>query len=401
MKTACLVVHNYLAQDPRARREAEALLSDGWSLDLVCLRGPGEPTTEQWNGATVHRLPVSRHRGAGTAIYMAEYAAFLGLAALKVAWLDLRRRYDLVQAHNVPDALVFAALAPRLRGARVVLDVRDPLPDLYVSKFGGDERHPVVRAARWVEAASVAFADHVLTPNEPSRRRLLGRGLPAEKITNVLNSPDPRLFAPVPRAPKPEGAFTLVYHGGLFERYGLDVAVRAVDRLRDRMPGLRLKIAGVGEELENLRALVADLDLADRVSLPGWIDPEAIREFVADADLGVVPYRQDSFTDLIYPTKAFEYVAMDRPVVMSRLAGVVELFGEVPDLFVTPGDPDDLAERILRLHREPARLARLNDALARTCRPLGWEGQRRAYLDVVDRLTAPADVVPEPVYVGR
>src|SRR5215212_3737468 len=165
-RRACMVVHSHLAMDPRVRREAAALLSDGLSLDIICLRGPGEARTETWNGARVYRLPVRRHRGSGFAVYMLECALFFLLATLCVSWLGLRRRYDLVHAHNLPDFLVFTAVLPRLLGARVVLDIHDPLPDLYASKFGQNQRHPFVRLTRWIEARSTAFADHVLTVGE-------------------------------------------------------------------------------------------------------------------------------------------------------------------------------------------------------------------------------------------
>jgi len=388
-KTACIVVHNQLSMDPRVQREAAALLSDGWSLDIVCLRGPGEHRTEKWGGARVYRLPVRRHRGSGLAVYLMEYAAFFLLAVLSVSWLGLWRRYRFVQAHNVPDFLVFTAVLPRLLGARVLLDVRDPVPDLYVSKFGGSQSHPAVRLASWIEAKSTAFSDHVLTPGEPSRRRLVERGTPQEKVTNILNSADPRLFQRIYSAhagAARDGQFTLVYHGGLFERYGLDVAIGAVHQLREDIPGLRFRIGGYGEEAGNLKRLIQQLGLGERVTLDGWIPPGQIQEFVSGADLGVVPYRQDTFTDLIYPTKVFEYMAMGVPVIMSRLAGMVELFSNVPDLFFQPNDADDLARQILFLYQDRARLRRLVEAVQCAYAPYSWEGQQRTYLRLVQGL---------------
>ncbi len=390
-RAACIVVHNYFPWDPRVRREAEALLSDGWSVDIICLREPGQSPTEDWHGAMVHRLPVQRHRGGAIPVYLLEYAGFFLLSALHLARLNMRRRFDLVQAHNVPDFLVFTAVPVRPLGTRVLLDIRDPLPDLYASKFGGNLGHPVMRLIRLVEACSIAYADHVLTPGEPSRRRLIGRNVPPDKVTNVLNSADPSLFFPVERrraTPAAGDRFTLAYHGGLFERYGLDIAVRAVARLRDSIPGLRLRIAGYGEEEENLRRLVADLGLNDSVSLEGWIEPAAIPQFVAGADLGIVPYRQDTFTDLIYPTKAFEYIAMGLPVIMSGLAGVRGLFPDVPDAFFPPGDVEGLAQHIRLLHQEPKRLDRLIAAEQCAYVPYSWEGQRQRYLALVRQLVS-------------
>lgn len=388
-KRACVVAHSLLHMDPRVQREVGALTSAGWAVDLLCLRGPGQPRRDVFDGAQVYRLPVTRHRGSGFGVYLIEYTLFFIFATAVLSWLALRRRYSLIQAHNVPDFLVFAGIVPRLRGARVLLDIRDPLPDLYASKFGGMKRQPLLRLARWIEAVSVRWACHVLTPGEPSRQRLIGRGIPGHKLTNVLNSADPRLFPR--RTPEREGepgekGFTLVFHGGLFERSGVDIAIRAVGQLRDQICGLRLLIAGSGEEEPELRRLVNELGLQRQVEFAGWVPIERLAEYLAQADLGLAPYRHDTFTDLIYPTKAFECMAMGYPVIISRLAGVVDLLPGVPDLFFEPDDVDALAARILALAHDPARLRRLNEQGQRLYAPLSWQGQQQRYLNLVNEL---------------
>jgi glycosyltransferase involved in cell wall biosynthesis len=382
-----MVVHSRYPADPRVRRETEALLDAGWAVDVVCLRAPGERPRERCAGAEVYRLPVRRNRGAGPAAYLREYLVFLSMAAVQVAQLHRERRYDVVQAHNMPDFLVFAGLAPRLAGARLALDVHDPVPELFVAKFGVAPTHPAVRLARLAERASTAVADHVFTVGEPTRRCLLRRGVPPEKLTVVVNAADPRLFHPVARAARRAShGFTLVYHGGLFARYGLDVAVEAVGRLRDDLPGLRLRIYGEGEAAGGLARQIEQLDLQERVTLGGFVPIDRIAGLVADADLGVVPYRRNVFTDLLYPTKAFEYVAMGIPVVMSQMAGMVELFQDVPDMFVEPDDPAALAERIRALAADPARLERLRLDAERAYAPYSWESQRRRYVEKMNEL---------------
>jgi glycosyltransferase involved in cell wall biosynthesis len=389
MKRACMIVHSSYPADPRVRRESEALLADGWAVDVICLRDRGQRPRERCDGAQVYRMPLRRHRGRGLLVYLLEYLAFFALASLRVGALQLQRRYDLVQVHNMPDFLVFTALLPRLLGARVVLDIHDLVPELYMLKFGGSAGHPVVRLTRWMERRSTAFADHVLTAGEPFRRRLIRRGVSEARVTVVMNSADPQLFrvdpsaAPAARA---DDTFTLIYHGGLFERYGLDIAIRAVDRLRDAIPGLRLVIYGQGEAEPALRSLIAELKLADRVLLGGAQPLDAIPALIRAADLGVVPYRQNPFTDLLYPTKTFEYLALGVPVVMARTAAVAELFGDVADLFTPPEDVDQLAERILALERDRPRLARLLQAAQRAYAPYSWERQRQTYVTLIEQL---------------
>ena len=395
MRNVCMIVHAYYPADPRVRRQVEALLAKGWGVDVICLRDGGELSVEVCNGARVHRLPVRRHRGSGLAVYLLEYLAFFLLAAFQVTRLHLRQRYAVVQVHNMPDFLVFSALFPRLLGARVVLDIHDLVPELYTLKFGGRRDHLLVRITRWVERWSTAFADHVITAGEPFRRRLVARDVPREKITVIMNSADPQLFRPLPddkaRAGD-NGGFTLMYHGGLFERYGLDIAIEAVDRLRERIPGLRLHIYGQGEAVDGLRRLIEERDLREQVRLGGFVPLDEIPSLIATADLGVVPYRSNPFTDLLYPTKAFEYLTMGVPVVLARTGAVVELFGDIPDMFFQPEDADDLAACIFALYQNVEKRQRLLDAARRAYVPYAWESQRGEYLRLMERLTTvPAD----------
>ncbi|MEO8285669.1 MAG: glycosyltransferase family 4 protein [Chloroflexota bacterium] len=397
-----MVVHSFYPDDPRVRRETEALLEDGWAVDVICLRGDGEQAVEECNGAKVHRLPVRRHRGAGFAIYMLEYANFFARASALLAKMHIQRRFDVVQAHNMPDFLVFTALTPRLLGARVVLDIHDLVPELYMSKFGGKPNHPAIRMTRWFERRSAAFADRVLTAGEPFRRRLIERSAPSDKVTVIMNTADPRLFKSDQKEKhRDSGArngYTLMYHGGLFERYGLDIAIRAVDRLRSEIPGLKFEVYGQGEAAESLARLVAELGLEEHVHMGGFVPIDEIPRLVAKADLGIVPYRQNSFTDLLYPTKAFEYIAMGVPAVMSSTGAVVELFSGLSDMFFPPEDVDALATRILELYRDPQRAEQLLEASRKAYAPYAWENQRQRYLGIMQGLVRLPEAVP---HLGR
>lgn len=392
MRRLCMVVHERYPDDARVRREAEALRDDGWEVDVVCLREHGERAYDESGGVRIFRLPVRRHRGSRLVVYLLEYLQFFLLASLRLAGLHALRRYDAVQVHNMPDFLVFTALVPRLLGARVVLDMHDLVPELYSVRFGGDQNHPAARLTRWAERRSIAFADHVITAGEPFRRRLVARGVPPEKVTVIMNSADPRLFKATPRQVSQESrnGFSLIYHGGLFERYGLDVAVRAVARLRHAIPSLRLDIYGPGEAAPMLERLIDELDLRDRVRLGGNLPIDAIPQLIDQADLGVVPYRRNPFTDLLYPSKAFEYIVMGVPVIMSRTGAVVELFGGVPDMFFQPEDVDDLAAHILRLYHHPERRQQLLEQARRSYAPFAWERQRKAYVLLMRRITGGA-----------
>ena len=388
MKKACMIVFSYFPDDPRVRREAEALIDEGWLVDVICLRDQGELAVEPYGQARIYRLPGLKQRGQGIAVYLTQYSLFFTIASLRLASLHLRRHYHLVQIHNMPDFLVFTALLPKLTGARVILDIHDLVPELYAAKFTNRQDHPLIRLTQWAEQRSAAFAHHVITVSEPFRQRLAGRSVQPDKLTVIMNSADTRLFH-LPESPVAQhrGIFRLVYHGGIFDRYGLDIAVRAVARLKDNVPGLQFDLYGAGEALESVRQLVVDLGVQDMVHVFGHIPLEQVPERIAGADLGVIPYRYNVFTQMLYPTKAFEYIVMGIPVVMSRIPAMEELLGDIPDLFVCPEDVDQLAAHIRTLYEMPERRRTLLEAERRAYSPLAWESQRQKYVTLVQKLT--------------
>src|SRR5436190_13414714 len=129
-KHAAVVLFSHYPSDPRPRRAAEALAQEGMSVEVICLKEEeSEPTHEEFNGVSITRVPLKRRRG-GKVAYLLQYGWFIVLAGVILSGRSLRRRYDLVHVHNMPDVLVFSALIPKLMGARVILDLHDPMPEL-------------------------------------------------------------------------------------------------------------------------------------------------------------------------------------------------------------------------------------------------------------------------------
>ncbi|HTX47068.1 MAG TPA: glycosyltransferase family 4 protein [Solirubrobacteraceae bacterium] len=377
----CIIRHGQYPEDPRVRREAEALLDAGCELDIICRRGDGEPASECVGGAQVHRLPVD-HRRNGKLRYAFEYGAFPAVAALTLERLDRRRRFHVVQVNTMPDHLVYAAAPARRRGARVVLDMHDMMPELYESKFGPSPR--AVRVLCAVERASVAYADGALVVSEPQRRSLIARGIAADRLTTVMNLPDERIFHARAERPDPSPGPMLISHGTLVERLGYDTAIRAVAIARDRVPDVRLTIVGAGEYEPALRVLAAKLSVQDRVAFLGFRPIEEIPQHIARAHIGVVANKLDSFTDLLVPTKLMEYVAMGLPAIVARTTGVQAYFDDSSVTFFKPDDPADLARAIGQLASDHDGSYRLAErAQNRFRESYSWQRGKLAYQQLV------------------
>lgn len=389
------------ALDSRVQRHARALAQRGDEVHLICI-GRREVLSVGAGSIHVHPVRASKARG-GAGTYLRSYGSFLLRALARVSALDLRHRFDLVEAHNMPDLVVATALAPRLRGAPLVLDVHDTFPELFAEKFTGPRYRIGERVLRWEERGCAALSTHVVVVTEQARKRLDDRGVGVEKTTVVMNSPDERVFGP-PRPPVPwpvggASPLRILYHGGLAPRFGVETLIRAVGLLDPQGPALELRVCGSGAERESLEALAREVapgrvDIA-REPIPFALIPRELQR----AHIGVVPTAQDSFTELLLPVKLLEYVHMGLPVVASRLPCIGEYFSEGEDLrMFAPGDPHDLAAALRELSLDPGGARERALRATRRLAPIAWERQRERYLALVDELVpAPAPRRSRPV----
>jgi glycosyltransferase involved in cell wall biosynthesis len=147
----------------------------------------------------------------------------------------------------MPDFLVFCALIPKLLGAKVLLDIHDPMPNTFASKFKSGESGLFFKILLWQEKVSAAFADRVLTVHEPVKAYVLvdQHRLSAQKIEVVPNFPDDELFA-LREPSQPDGMLRLVFHGTVLERNGLRNVMRALASMRHQ-DRVRVRIIGEGD----------------------------------------------------------------------------------------------------------------------------------------------------------
>jgi glycosyltransferase involved in cell wall biosynthesis len=387
MARICVIRQQYHG-DPRVARECKALLECGHEVDWICLRRAGEPFRERRGRLTIWRLPPRRNPGPNPARYLMEYAAFLVLAAGLAAALHLRRHYRLVQVNTLPDVLVFAAAVPRLLGARVLLDLHECMPEFFASKFHASLRSPVVRLIAALEQRSIRFADLAITPTVLMRDAFVSRGADPAKIVVIMDGADEAIFRPVPGTGRDrDRGFTLLCHGTVEERYGLDTTIRAVALLAEEMPDLRFQVYGDGSYLGRLRELAQEMGVADRVSFSGGFVPiDELVQAIADADIGVVAMKRDIFRDLTIAGKMFDFIAMRTPMVVSRTRSVEQLLDPSAFELFESDDPADLARAIRAVRADPDRRAELVRRAAVAVEPYRWPQQRRIYLEVVDRL---------------
>jgi len=276
-------------------------------------------------------------------------------------------------------------LIPKILGARIVLNIHDMMPELYMSKFGISEKHPLIRLLAFQEQFSIRLADKVISVHDPHRDVLCRRGAPLEKITVLPNVPDPRIFRGDTPASTQTSAFRIVYHGTIARRLGLDLGVRAFAKSAESCPGAVFEIFGDGDAGEALEAQIIASGAEDRIHFSRkMFRVESIAQMIQGASVGLIPNRRDAATDYMLPVKLLEYVHLGIPVIAPRLLAIQYYFSEDQVVYYEPGDVDGLAECIRRLYRDPEERADLAHKSAEFAKKFHWDVLKLELFKVID-----------------
>jgi glycosyltransferase involved in cell wall biosynthesis len=194
--------------------------------------------------------------------------------------------------------------------------------------------------------------------------------LPAKRFTVMPNGVDDALLRNGHRS-FDRARPTVGFLGTFQERQGIETLLRALPRVIEVVPEVRIVLAGHGAELERSVRRARELSLEDRVSFPGRVDKQEIGPLVQTFDVAVAPFTPLQERLMGSPVKLFTYLACGAPVVTTTLPSLDVFRGCPAVLFARPDDPADLAEKIIRTLRTPSEQRR---ELAETARAFVRKG---------------------------
>jgi len=378
-----VVVYEDYARDSRVRRHARALARAGWAVEVLAIDGPAARSAADADGVAIAPLARRKYRGGSRLRYAVAYTLFAARVAVHLAWSMRRRPPAVTIVNGPPDPLVLAALPVRLRGGRIVLDVHDMTSELFATKFELNGPSRLGSLVRWLEGRSYAVADGILTVHDGYRDQIAARvGRP---VVTVLNSPDDAgwVAAGDRRLDAPDHGDRLVlgHHGTIVERFGIDLAVRAVHLLRQRGTEVELRILGDGDFAADVMTLVRQLEVADLVSFDRRVfQPQDVEAFVAGIDVGIAPYRLSRFLDEAVPVKVLEYLTLGVPVIGTPTRALRRVVPDDVVRYVPEPDPERLAAAIVEL-RDPAVRRRYRAFGRPVATAIGWSAQEARLLD--------------------
>jgi len=350
------IVYSHYPRDPRVRRQVKALTGDGWAIDVFCLRAIEEPRRTLNGDVSIYRI-MRDFKKDSVLRYILLTGMFTIRALFTMEWLNLTRRYRLIQVHNMPDYLVFAAAFRRMRGVPVLLDIHDTTVELFKCKWGSGPKALLIPCVRFIEKLSCGLANQVTTTSPGFRKQLIHRGLPVGKVSVIVNTPPAdefsldrnRQFGAITRGAR------LFYHGTVAERFGILTAIEALKEILKYLPDSTLTICGKyeGPFRRHLEGYLRAMELEDHVLLRGWCMPSEIARLLQKHDIALVPHLNSEFMNLAILTKVLEYATVGMPMVLSRLEALTSLFGDDRLQYAEPGNAKDLADKVMDVCKDP------------------------------------------------
>ena len=326
------------------------------------VRGWGLFSRETYRDVQIMRARGTRfdkRRFAGRA---ANYVSYF----LSACWAGLRvPRPDVVVALTDPPIIGLAAwLAAKRAGAPLVMSYRDLFPEVTVllKDFHSDAINDALQAVNRFLCRS---ATTVIALGDTMRRRLIdNKGAAPEKTLIIPDWADTAAIVPGPRdnafaaAHGLSGKFVVMHSGNLGLSQGLENLVEAAALLRSA-PDVRVVFQGDGVKKAELEARVTQLGLTNVLFLP-YAPKEKLGEAFAAADVFIVSL-QRGLAGYIVPSKLYGILAAGRPYVAAveedcEVASLTRSHG--CGLVAEPGNPHDLADRILTLYRDRRLAAR-------------------------------------------
>lgn len=387
-----MVVFSHYPSDPRVRREAEALIEAGMSVDVISLRDVGEPPKERINGVKVYRIKIKRKRGSALR-YLWEYGCFIVLSFVYLSIRHLIRHYKVVHSHNMPDILVFSTLCPKMSGSKIILDIHDVMPEVYMRKYGIPESHKIIKALKYLEKVSAKFSDHVITASPFFRQTLIRRSLSPGKCTTIMNLPDSKYFnGTIQPIHSHDNKFKIIYPGSLGEIHGVDIAIKAIERVvKETNIPIEFHIyGGANSERNKLINLTKKLNLESFIFFHSKVSSEELSIIYNSMDVGLIPKRDGIHAQDAMSTKLFEYAAVGLPAIVSRTKSDSLYFNDKMVLFFEPENEKNLADCILKLYQNPQLRQFFSQQMKLLDKKVNWEAEKKRLFAVYGRLYSPS-----------
>lgn len=217
------------------------------------------------------------------------------------------------------DTVLPAYRLAKLLRSKVVTDFRDEWEDFEINLNNPGLYRRLYETLKKTMTQCYARSDLVVSVTEAMADSLKLRGVSDVRVIN--NGADKRVFKPHDKFQSREkyglniGDFILIFSGNIGQYYRLDVVVRSLEKIKEKIQNISLLILGEGPNLDNVLELSKSIGVGKHIKYLGLEKDKAkLAEMISAADVGIVPYDSNPLWKHSIPVKALEFLACGLPI---------------------------------------------------------------------------------------
>lgn len=354
-----MVLQGKFPPDIRIEKEARALIKAGHKIYLLARSYSGREKEEIVDGILVRSIYMQRNR----IKELIDNVVFAFTFKNKCWAAEIERfvkdfNINVIHVHDLP-LVGIGTMVGRKHEIPVVADLHENYPvALHVWQAKKKWWFNIVNNyKRWsdYEKKILKKVNQIIVVVEEARERLITEGLPPEKITIVGNTEEVHTFTGQKIHDdiinRYMGQFVISYAGGFGPHRGIDCAIRAMLGVKEHIPTAKLLlIGGKGSYEKEMKQLVLSLDLTKNVEVLGWEPSDKVATYIKLSDVCLVPHHKNDHTDTTIPHKLFQYMLMEKPVIVSDCRPLKRIVEETGcGLVFESGNEKDMSEKIIML----------------------------------------------------
>jgi glycosyltransferase involved in cell wall biosynthesis len=237
-----------------------------------------------------------------------------------------------------------------------LLEIRDIWPES-ITAVGAMKKGMTTRILEWLERRMYLAADHIVTVGYGYRDNVASKVPVSDRISVIYNGVDGASYAPAVRDDDflirhgQHGRFVCSYVGTIGMAHGMETVLDAAAILkRAGRSDIGFLLVGDGARRKALEELCAHRNLTDLVRFTGRLDKSEMPKVLASSDALLVHLRACDLFETVIPSKIFEAMAMERPIIMGVRGESAEIVRQSgAGIEMDPGDAESLAQCVLRL----------------------------------------------------
>lgn len=364
MKKIGMILEKTFPPDIRVEKEIRLLVKKGFKVFLLCqLRKKTKEKEAIREEFVIQRVDESN-------IFLRKIRTFKFFISFQdnlwkrelVKFVN-NNKIDILHVHDLP-LLGIAINIAKKNNIKIISDLHENWPEMLQlnssrNKFENLMLKPFKNLNRWrkYEKNCLKLVDEIIVVVDEAKKRIIQQyNIPKSKITVISNVVDISNIIQMGLdkmiIEKYKDKYIILYVGGFGDHRGLTIAIKALYYLKNTINNIVLLFVGKGNRsYENkLKYLVKKYNLKDKVEFAGYQPFNKVPSYIEASNICLIPHRKNPHTDSTIPHKLFQYMFMNKPVIVSNCRPLKRIVDEAKcGLVFKTDNSEDLAIKIKTL----------------------------------------------------